>query len=82
MFQNNYFSNGEVNGAEEADIEARAILEAIAEVLAEHEQVISAWDKKVHCHCPSVYNELLRMSSCLLTLIHPGYRNYLSAQTI
>lgn len=82
MFQNNYFSSGEVNEAEEADIEARAILEAIAEVLAEHEQAISACDKKVHCHCPCFYNELLRMSSCLLTLIHPRYRNYLSAQTI
>lgn len=42
MFQKNYFSSGKVNGAEEAAIEARAILEAIAEVLAEHEQVISA----------------------------------------
>lgn len=82
MFQKNYLSSGEVNGAEEADIEARAILEAIAEVLPEHEQVISSWDKKAPCHYPYIYNELLRMSSCLLTMIHPGYRNYLSAETI
>lgn len=48
-------------------LEAKAILEAIGEVLAEHEQVFSAWGE-AYCHCPSIYNELLRMSECLPTL--------------
>lgn len=52
VFWNNYFSSGEVNGAEETDIEARAILEAFAEVLAEHEQVISAWIRRLIATAP------------------------------
>lgn len=39
-------------------LEAKAILEAIAEVLAECEQGFSAWGE-AYCHCPSIYNELL-----------------------
>lgn len=35
-------------------LEAKACLEAIAEVLAEREQVIPGWGEKGYCHRPSI----------------------------